>query len=68
METYIPWNLHEPQIGKFDFGNGGNEFSAFLDMRKFIKMAQEEDLLVLFRPGPYICTEWDFGGLPRSDP
>ena len=65
METYVAWNLHEPTRGTFDFGNGGNDMSAFLDVRRFIQMAQEEDLLVLFRPGPYICSEWDFGGLPR---
>ena len=37
----------------------------FLDLAGFLKMAQEEDLFVIFRPGPYICAEWDFGGLPR---
>ena len=37
----------------------------FLDLRGFLTMAKEEDLLVIFRPGPYICAEWDFGGLPR---
>ena len=36
-----------------------------LDLRGFLTMAKEEDLLVIFRPGPYICAEWDFGGLPR---
>jgi beta-galactosidase GanA len=39
--------------------------SPFLDIVKYIKLAQEEDLFVIFRPGPYICSEWDFGGLPR---
>lgn len=39
--------------------------SPFLDLVKFMKIAKEEDLLVIFRPGPYICAEWDFGGLPR---
>ncbi|RXG53379.1 Beta-galactosidase [Armadillidium vulgare] len=39
--------------------------SPFLDVRTFVQMAQEEDLFVLLRPGPYICSEWDFGGLPR---
>ncbi|CAL4069324.1 unnamed protein product, partial [Meganyctiphanes norvegica] len=38
--------------------------SAFLDVRSFIQMAQEEDLFVIFRPGPYICAEWEFGGMP----
>ncbi len=65
LETYVPWQLHEPKMGEFDFGEGSNDMSMFLDVRRYLQIAQEEDLLVLFRPGPYICTEWDFGGLPR---
>ncbi|KAK3103421.1 hypothetical protein FSP39_019072 [Pinctada imbricata] len=57
VETYVPWNLHEEYPGKFDF-------SGFLDVRKFIQQAQEAGLYVIFRPGPYICAEWDLGGLP----
>lgn len=64
VETYVSWNLHEPAKDVYDFGDGGNDFSEFLNVTRFIEMAQEEDLLVLFRPGPYICSEWDFGGLP----
>ncbi|XP_054261070.1 beta-galactosidase-1-like protein 2 isoform X2 [Macrosteles quadrilineatus] len=64
VETYAPWNLHEPYKDVYDFGDGGFEMSRFLDVVKFINMAKEEDLLVIFRPGPYICAEWDFGGLP----
>jgi len=55
--TYVFWDLHEPQPGKFDFT--GN-----LDVAAYIRMAQEVGLWVLLRPGPYICSEWDFGGLP----
>ena len=55
--TYVFWNLHEPQQGKFDF-------SGNLDVAEYIRTAQSEGLYVLLRPGPYICTEWDFGGLP----
>ena len=55
--TYIFWNLHEPRPGQFDF-------SGNLDIAAFVRMAQEEGLWVIVRPGPYICTEWDFGGLP----
>lgn len=62
---YIPWNLHEPEEDVFDFGGGTNDMSLFLDVVKYIKTAQEEDLLVLVRPSPYICAEWDFGGMPR---
>ncbi|XP_044259369.1 beta-galactosidase-1-like protein 2 [Tribolium madens] len=64
VETYVPWNLHEPQDGVFDFGGGGTDFEAFLDVHSYLKMAQEEDLFVIVRPGPFICAEWEFGGLP----
>ena len=63
--SYVPWNLHEPEKGVFDFGDAGRDFSAFLDLPRFIQMAQEEDLFVIFRPGPYVCGEWEFGGMPR---
>jgi len=55
--TYVFWDLHEPTPGQFDFR--GN-----LDVAAYLRAAQEEGLWVLLRPGPYICTEWDFGGLP----
>jgi len=55
--TYVFWNAHEPRPGEFRFD--GN-----LDIAKFIRMAQAEGLLVILRPGPYVCSEWDFGGLP----
>lgn len=64
VETYVPWNLHEPEEGIFDFGNGVSDFTDFLDIVKFINVAKEEDLFVILRPGPYICAEWEFGGLP----
>lgn len=58
VETYIPWNIHEPFEGIFDFT------SANKDLSKFIKLAQSLNLLVILRPTSYICAEWDFGGLP----
>ncbi|XP_050313034.1 beta-galactosidase-1-like protein 2 [Anthonomus grandis grandis] len=66
VETYVPWNAHEPEDGRFDFGRNveENELSVFLDLEAFLKLAREEDLLVILRPGPYICAEWEFGGLP----
>ncbi|XP_066154023.1 beta-galactosidase-1-like protein 2 [Euwallacea fornicatus] len=66
VETYVPWNIHEPEDGRFDFGEDveKNDFSLFLDLVAFVRIAQEEDLLVILRPGPYICAEWEFGGLP----
>ncbi len=57
VETYCVWNMHEKKPGEYDFN--GN-----LDIASFIKTAQEEDLMVIVRPGPYICAEWEFGGLP----
>uniref|UniRef100_A0A5F7ZD77 Galactosidase beta 1 like 2 n=1 Tax=Macaca mulatta TaxID=9544 RepID=A0A5F7ZD77_MACMU len=57
LTTYVPWNLHEPERGKFDF-------SGNLDLEAFVLMAAEIGLWVILRPGPYICSEMDLGGLP----
>jgi beta-galactosidase len=57
VETYAAWNLHEPRPGEF-------HFDGALDLVKFIQTADEVGLKVILRPGPYICSEWDFGGLP----
>lgn len=57
IQTYVPWNLHEPKKGKFDF-------SCHLDICAFLKLADEMGFKVLLRPAPYICSECDFGGLP----
>ncbi len=57
VETYIPWNLHEPRKGQF-------RFEGILDVARFVRIAQELGLYVILRPSPYICAEWDLGGLP----
>ena len=57
VETYCAWNLHEKQPGVYDFD--GN-----LDISLFLKKAAEAGLMAIVRPGPYICAEWEFGGLP----
>lgn len=57
IQTYVFWNLHEPEPGKYDF-------SGNLDVAEFVRIAGEEGLDVIVRPGPYICTELDFGGFP----
>ena len=57
ISTYVFWNAHETKPGEFDFT--GN-----LDIAEFCRIAQEEGLWVIVRPGPYVCSEWDFGGLP----
>lgn len=57
ISTYVFWNIHERQPGKFDF-------TGEADLAKFIRTAQELGLYVVLRPGPYVCAEWDFGGFP----
>ena len=57
VETYCAWNMHEKQPEQYDFT--GN-----LDIASFLKAAADEGLMAIVRPGPYICSEWEFGGLP----
>ncbi|MET0589656.1 MAG: beta-galactosidase family protein [Naasia sp.] len=57
IETYVPWNEHSPQRGDW-IVDGGLDLGAFLDL------VHEEGLHAIVRPGPYICAEWDNGGLP----
>ncbi len=57
VETYVCWNLHEPKPNEFCF-------DGLLDIVKFIETAKKVGLYCIVRPGPYICAEWDFGGLP----
>jgi beta-galactosidase len=57
ISTYIFWDLHEPKRGVFDF-------RGQLDVAEFIRTAQEEGLYVIVRVGPYVCSEWELGGLP----
>lgn len=57
VETYIPWNFHEPEEGRF-------LWEGMHDVCRFLELAQELGLYVILRPSPYICAEWEFGGLP----
>ncbi|KAJ9179335.1 hypothetical protein P3X46_011138 [Hevea brasiliensis] len=57
IQTYVPWNLHEPQPGNL-------VFEGIADLVYFLKLCQKLDFLVMLRPGPYICAEWDLGGFP----
>ncbi|KAB1279407.1 Beta-galactosidase-1-like protein [Camelus dromedarius] len=57
IQFYVPWNYHEPEPGVYNF-NGSRDLFAFL------REATLANLLVILRPGPYICAEWDMGGLP----
>ena len=55
--AYLFWNLHEPRPGEFDW-------SGQADAAEFCRIAQEEGLWVILRPGPYACAEWEMGGFP----
>uniref|UniRef100_A0A8C2K7E2 Beta-galactosidase n=1 Tax=Cyprinus carpio TaxID=7962 RepID=A0A8C2K7E2_CYPCA len=57
IQTYVPWNFHEPVPGQYDF-------SGDRDLEHFLQLCRDIGLLVIMRPGPYICAEWDMGGLP----
>jgi beta-galactosidase len=50
--------MHEEIRGQFNF-------EEFLDIRRFVELANVAGLYVIIRPGPYICAEWEYGGLPR---
>ncbi|MEM1548644.1 MAG: beta-galactosidase [Thermoproteota archaeon] len=56
--TYFAWNWHEQKEGCFDF-------SGWRDVDEFLRLCEKHGLYVIARPGPYICSEWDFGGLPN---
>src|SRR5512147_3204911 len=53
IAAYIFWNYHESAPGKFDFKTGNH------DIAEFVRIAQQEGMWVLFRPGPYVCAEWE---------
>ncbi|HWS35110.1 MAG TPA: beta-galactosidase family protein [Actinoplanes sp.] len=64
IDVYVPWNAHQPRPGELNF-------DGILDLPRYLTQIAEAGLKVLFRPGPYICAEWDGGGLPAwltSDP
>ncbi|MFJ1787046.1 beta-galactosidase [Streptomyces anulatus] len=58
VDVYVPWNLHQPHR------DGPLVLDEGLDLPRFLELAAEEGLYVLLRPGPYICAEWEAGGLP----
>ena len=57
VETYCAWNAHMPDENTFDY-------EGMLDLGAFLDAAKEIGLLAIVRPGPYICSEWEFGALP----
>ena len=58
IAAYFFWNYHEIKEGVFDFKTGNKNIS------EFIRICQQEGMWVSVRPGPYVCAEWDWGGLP----
>ena len=58
VATYVFWNFHETAPGKWDWSSDSHNIRAFL------KAAQDEGMMVILRPGPYACGEWEFGGYP----
>lgn len=57
IETYTVWNMHEPREGEYDF-------SGMLDLKAYLDLINELGMYAIVRPGPYICSEWEFGGFP----
>lgn len=57
IETYVPWNEHSPSPGTFNTEEG-------LDLGRFLDLVSAEGMRAIVRPGPFICAEWDNGGLP----
>ncbi|MFA4663443.1 exo-beta-D-glucosaminidase [Pyrococcus kukulkanii] len=62
VDTYVAWNWHEPEEGKFDFTG---ETHPQRDLVGFLELAQDLGFYVIIRPGPYICAEWKNGGIPQ---
>jgi hypothetical protein len=58
VPIYVFWNDHEREEGRFDFSTGNR------DIGEFLRIVGEEGLWVVLRPGPYVCGEWDLGGIP----
>lgn len=57
IETYVAWNAHAPHRGEWNVEGG-------LDLARFLDLVAAEGMHAIVRPGPYICAEWDNGGLP----
>lgn len=58
ISIYVMWNFHELSDGTFDFTSADRNIGHFIDL------CAQNGMWVLLRPGPYVCAEWDFGGLP----
>ena len=58
ISAYIFWNYHESEEGVYDFATGNHNIA------EFIRIVQEEGMWLILRPGPYVCAEWELGGIP----
>ena len=58
ISAYIFWNYHESEEGVYDFTTGNH------NLGEFIRIVQEEEMWLILRPGPYVCAEWELGGIP----
>ncbi|HEX2975378.1 MAG TPA: beta-galactosidase family protein [Bacteroidales bacterium] len=58
ISVYLFWNYHESEEGVYDFENGNH------NIKEFFRLVQEEDMWLILRPGPYVCAEWELGGIP----
>jgi beta-galactosidase len=58
ISVYIFWNYHESEEGIYDFSTENH------NLGEFIKTVQDEDMWLIVRPGPYVCAEWELGGIP----
>ena len=58
ISVYLFWNYHESEEGVYDFTTGNR------NLQEFFKIVQEEGLWLIVRPGPYVCAEWELGGIP----
>lgn len=54
---YVFWNIHEQREGEFNFTENN-------DVAAFCRLAQKNGMYIIVRPGPYVCAEWEMGGLP----
>lgn len=58
ISAYLFWNYHEPEEGVYDFETGNHNIA------EFFRLVQEEEMWLIVRPGPYVCAEWELGGIP----
>jgi beta-galactosidase len=58
ISAYIFWNFHESEEGVYDFTTGNH------NLAEFFRIVQEEEMWLIVRPGPYVCAEWELGGIP----